>query len=70
MAISSRRQYVQVSNAIRKHYPINQFSPNFVRDKQQWDRFIETLIEDYSKDNLSFDAIRFRKDCLPNGHSS
>jgi len=67
MAISSRRQYTQVSNAIRKHYPTNPSNPNYQHDKAEWDKFIDTLIKDYSEDNPAFDAVRFRRECV-NGH--
>jgi hypothetical protein len=69
MAISSRRQYIQVSNAIRKHYPTDILNADYPKQKAIWDRFIEELVDTYSKDNFSFDADGFRKACVPN-HAS
>jgi len=70
MAISSRRQYTQVSNAIRKHYPVDKLAMDYPKQKAIWDNFIEELVDTYSRDNFSFDANGFRKACVPNGHSS
>lgn len=76
MAISSRKQYQQVSDAIRrvrkyrpKHVIQEGRDAGFVSDTldRDLDKLVNVLCETYAKDNPSFDDARFRRDC---GYSS
>lgn len=71
MAVSSRRQYIQVSDAIRKVRTSSNGSSNSSNgiDNRQWDLLVDELVKVYSRDNPAFNADRFRLDCaVHRGH--
>lgn len=62
MAVSSRRQYIQVSDAIRKVRTSSNGASNGI-DNRQWDLLVDELVKVYSRDNPAFNADRFRLAC-------
>jgi hypothetical protein len=63
MAISSKKQFEQVSQAIAEARP----RPNlavYETSNPDWDKLVEILIETYSRDNPAFNAERFREACM------
>lgn len=63
MAVSSRRQYLQVANAIAKVMARTDLPVYDRGGNAQMALLVEVLCSTYAKDNPSFDAERFREAC-------